>query len=119
MYVDAGSRYETEKNNGTAHFLEHMIFKARGAASPRGLWLRVHVSVLRTQGTKKRSQTALELEFENMGAHLNAYTSREQTAYHARVFSKDVPKVRAACPPARPARVAAGTAARSLAAGAP
>lgn len=34
----------------------------------------------------------LELEVENMGAHLNAYTSREQTVYYAKVFSKDIPK---------------------------
>ena len=27
MWIDTGSRYETEKNNGTAHFLEHMTFK--------------------------------------------------------------------------------------------
>ena len=47
-------RYETAANNGVAHFLEHMAFK----------------------GTSKRSQTDLELEVENLGAHLNAYTSR-------------------------------------------
>jgi len=34
----------------------------------------------------------LELEVENMGAHLNAYTSREQTVYYAKVFSQDIPK---------------------------
>jgi len=34
----------------------------------------------------------LELEVENMGAHLNAYTSREQTVYYAKCFSKDIPK---------------------------
>ena len=44
------------------------------------------------QGTAKRSQTDLELEVENMGAHLNAYTSREQTVYYAKCFSKDVDK---------------------------
>lgn len=38
----------------------------------------------------KRTQTALELEVENMGAHLNAYTSREQTVYYAKCFSKDL-----------------------------
>jgi len=70
LWIDAGSRYETESNNGVAHFLEHMAFK----------------------GTKKRSQTDLELEVENMGAHLNAYTSREQTVYYAKCFEKDVPK---------------------------
>lgn len=34
----------------------------------------------------------MELEIENMGGHLNAYTSREQTAYYAKVFSKDLPQ---------------------------
>jgi processing peptidase subunit beta len=68
LWIDAGSRFENEKNNGVAHFLEHMAFK----------------------GTKKRSQTDLELEVENMGAHLNAYTSREQTVYYAKCFSKDL-----------------------------
>ena len=70
LWIDAGSRFENEKNNGVAHFLEHMAFK----------------------GTKKRSQTDLELEVENMGAHLNAYTSREQTVYYAKCFSKDLGK---------------------------
>lgn len=44
------------------------------------------------QGTAKRSQTDLELEIENMGAHLNAYTSREQTVFYAKCLSQDVPK---------------------------
>lgn len=44
------------------------------------------------QGTRKRSQLDLELEIENMGAHLNAYTSREQTVYYAKAFSKDLPQ---------------------------
>ncbi|KAI1287390.1 Mitochondrial-processing peptidase subunit beta [Halotydeus destructor] len=70
VWIDAGSRYEHEKNNGVAHFLEHMAFK----------------------GTSKRTQTELELEVENLGAHLNAYTSREQTVYYAKCLSKDLPK---------------------------
>lgn len=70
VWIDAGSRYETDKNNGAAHFLEHMAFK----------------------GTKNRTQKQLEVEIENMGGHLNAYTSREQTVYYAKVFKSDVPK---------------------------
>ncbi|TFK24390.1 hypothetical protein FA15DRAFT_641140 [Coprinopsis marcescibilis] len=70
VWIDAGSRAETDKTNGTAHFLEHMAFK----------------------GTGKRSQHSLELEVENLGAHLNAYTSREQTVYYAKSFRKDVPQ---------------------------
>jgi processing peptidase subunit beta len=69
VWIDAGSRFETAETNGTAHFLEHMIFK----------------------GTKKRNLRQLEEEIENMGGHLNAYTSREQTTYYAKVLKKDVP----------------------------
>ncbi|BGP01588.1 Mitochondrial-processing peptidase subunit beta [Rhodotorula toruloides] len=70
VWIDAGSRAETDKTSGTAHFLEHMAFK----------------------GTGKRSQHQLELEVENLGAHLNAYTSREQTVYYAKSFASDVNK---------------------------
>lgn len=69
LLINSGSRFETEETNGVAHFLEHMAFK----------------------GTQKRSQTQLELEIENMGAHLNAYTSREQTVYYAKSLTKDIP----------------------------
>ncbi len=70
VWIDAGSRYEDATTNGTAHFLEHMAFK----------------------GTKTRTAASLEEEIENMGGHLNAYTSREQTTYYAKVFKQDVPK---------------------------
>src|SRR5437870_3914247 len=43
------------------------------------------------QGTKSRSQTDLEVQIENMGAHLNAYTSREQTVYYAKALKSDIP----------------------------
>ena len=46
------------------------------------------------KGTKKRTQHQLELEVENMGAHLNAYTSREQTVYYAKSFTSDLDKGR-------------------------
>lgn len=70
VFLDSGSRFENAKNNGTAHFLEHLAFK----------------------GTPKRSRVDLELRIENMGAHLNAYTSREMTTYFAQVFRKDIPE---------------------------
>jgi processing peptidase subunit beta len=44
------------------------------------------------KGTKNRTQKQLEVEIENMGGHLNAYTSREQTVYYAKVFKNDVPR---------------------------
>jgi processing peptidase subunit beta len=41
---------------------------------------------------QKRSVKELEVEVENMGGQLNAYTGREQTAYYAKVLGKDVGK---------------------------
>lgn len=42
------------------------------------------------KGTGRRTARELEEEIENMGGHLNAYTSREQTTYYAKVLDKDV-----------------------------
>ena len=70
VWIDTGSRYESDATNGVAHFLEHMSFK----------------------GTAKRNTRQLEMEVENMGGHLNAYTSREQTVYYAKVLKQDVPR---------------------------
>eukprot|EP00812_Abedinium_dasypus_P010429 NODE_404_length_1595_cov_285.521429.p1 GENE.NODE_404_length_1595_cov_285.521429~~NODE_404_length_1595_cov_285.521429.p1 ORF type:complete len:404 (-),score=116.82 NODE_404_length_1595_cov_285.521429:367-1533(-) len=42
------------------------------------------------KGTRRRSRLRLETEIENMGGHLNAYTSREQTAYYAKCFKDDL-----------------------------
>uniref|UniRef100_A0A9J2PXA9 Peptidase M16 N-terminal domain-containing protein n=1 Tax=Ascaris lumbricoides TaxID=6252 RepID=A0A9J2PXA9_ASCLU len=71
VWIDAGSRFETEENNGVANFFEHMIYK----------------------GTMKRAQSQLEKELESIGARLNSYTSREHTAIYAQCLSKDVEKV--------------------------
>ena len=60
--------------------------------SSLSLSLSLSLSISLFKGTKKRSQLDLELEIENMGAHLNAYTSREQTVYYAKAFSKDLPR---------------------------
>ncbi len=45
-----------------------------------------------SQGTARRTQQQLEVEVENIGGHLNAYTSREQTVFYAKVFKQDVPQ---------------------------
>mmetsp|Transcript_23789 Transcript_23789/g.45233 ORF Transcript_23789/g.45233 Transcript_23789/m.45233 type:complete len:498 (-) Transcript_23789:1668-3161(-) len=71
VWIDAGSRFENAANNGTAHFLEHMAFK----------------------GTSARTKNHLEVEVENMGGHLNAYTSREQTTYYGKVLKQDAPRM--------------------------
>eukprot|EP01133_Synstelium_polycarpum_P016698 gene16698-19851_t len=70
VWVDSGSVYETDKNNGVAHFLEHMIFK----------------------GTERRpSPNYIETEVENMGGSLNAFTSREHSAYYMKVLKENIP----------------------------
>src|SRR6202161_681453 len=68
LWVDVGTRHEPAKVNGVAHFLEHMAFK----------------------GTRRRSALAIAEEIEAVGGHLNAYTSRESTAYYAKVLKEDV-----------------------------
>ncbi|HEV7264332.1 MAG TPA: pitrilysin family protein [Falsiroseomonas sp.] len=66
-YVDAGARHETAPENGVSHFLEHMAFK----------------------GTAKRDAAAIAREIENVGGHINAYTSRENTAFYCKVLKED------------------------------
>src|SRR5262249_40544711 len=45
------------------------------------------------KGTERRSAREIAEEVEAVGAYLNAYTSREQTAFHARALKADVPLV--------------------------
>jgi predicted Zn-dependent peptidase len=61
VWVDVGTRHEPAAINGVAHLLEHMAFK----------------------GTERRSALDIAAEIEAVGGHLNAYTSREHTAYYA------------------------------------
>lgn len=69
LWIGAGARHETASQNGIAHFLEHMAFK----------------------GTARRSALQIAEEIEDVGGYINAYTSREMTAYYARVLRPDVP----------------------------
>ena len=66
VIVKVGSRYESEEESGVSHFLEHMAFK----------------------GTKNRTATDIAIEFDTIGGHFNAYTSRENTVYYAKVLSQ-------------------------------
>ncbi len=68
VWVNAGTRHETADINGVSHLLEHMAFK----------------------GTERRSARGIAEEIEAVGGHLNAYTSREHTAYYAKVLKEDV-----------------------------
>ena len=69
IWVGAGGRHERLEQNGIAHFLEHMAFK----------------------GTKKRNSLQIAEAIEDVGGYINAYTSREMTAYYVRVLEPDVP----------------------------
>ncbi|MEM9786286.1 MAG: pitrilysin family protein [Pseudomonadota bacterium] len=68
IWVQAGGRHERVEQNGIAHFLEHMAFK----------------------GTTTRSALQIAEAIEDVGGYINAYTSREMTAYYARVLEDDV-----------------------------
>src|ERR1700743_2711283 len=69
IWVNTGSRNERPSEMGVSHMLEHMAFK----------------------GTATRSARAIAEEIEAVGGILNAYTGREQTAFHARILKEDVP----------------------------
>lgn len=66
IIVKVGSRFESEQESGISHFLEHMAFK----------------------GTNDRSATQIAIEFDSIGGHFNAYTSREQTVYYTKVLTE-------------------------------
>src|SRR5512135_2601601 len=68
VWVDVGTRHEPASINGVAHLLEHMAFK----------------------GTARRTALDIAAEIEAVGGHVNAYTSREHTAYYAKVLKADV-----------------------------
>jgi predicted Zn-dependent peptidase len=68
VWVGTGSRDETRAQMGLSHMLEHMAFK----------------------GTANRTARQIAEEIEAVGGYLNAYTSREQTAFHARILKPDV-----------------------------
>ncbi len=61
FFVQTGARDETADVSGVSHFLEHMMFK----------------------GTAKRTAEDVNREFDEMGAHYNAFTSEENTVYYA------------------------------------
>lgn len=68
VWVDIGTRHEPAALNGVAHLLEHMAFK----------------------GTVRRSALDIATEIEAVGGQVNAYTSREHTAYYAKMLKGDV-----------------------------
>ncbi len=68
VWIGVGARNENLIHNGTAHMVEHMLFK----------------------GTKKRDALQIVEEIENVGGHMNAYTARELTSYHIHLLKDDL-----------------------------
>ncbi|MEJ2219926.1 MAG: pitrilysin family protein [Desulfobacterales bacterium] len=64
VWVNVGARDENPAESGLSHFIEHMIFK----------------------GTRQRSAYQIAKEFDAIGGHTNAFTSMENTCYHAKVM---------------------------------
>ncbi len=71
VWIDVGSRDEHDLNSGSAHFVEHMLFK----------------------GTSNLSAQQISREFDVLGGAANAFTSRENTCLHATVLDSNLPKV--------------------------
>lgn len=70
IWVGAGSRFERAEEGGSAHFIEHMLFK----------------------GTETRTAAQLAEEADALGGQLNAYTTRDNTCFYTRVLDTHLPR---------------------------
>ena len=70
VWLDAGSRHEAVIDGGMTHFIEHMVFK----------------------GTDRFSARQLACEIDGLGGHLDAFTSKETTAFTAKVLDEHWPR---------------------------
>jgi predicted Zn-dependent peptidase len=64
IWVENGSRYESNEQAGISHFLEHLFFK----------------------GTQRRTAAQIAEEIDAVGGVVNAFTSKEYTCYYAKVL---------------------------------
>ena len=71
VFIGTGSRHERAEENGAAHFLEHMAFKA----------------------TEHRTADRLAQDIDTLGGQVNAYTTKEHTCFHARCLDSHLPRV--------------------------
>jgi predicted Zn-dependent peptidase len=69
IWVETGSRHETDAQNGISHFIEHLLFK----------------------GTERRSAAQIAEEMDAVGGVINAFTSKEHTCYYAKVLDENLP----------------------------
>ncbi len=70
LTIGAGTRYEGSYPAGTAHFVEHTLFR----------------------GTSRRSASAISSYLDRLGGELNAYTTKEEIVLHATVLKEDLRK---------------------------
>lgn len=70
IFVKCGSAYESEKEGGLSHFVEHMVFK----------------------GTKTRSYFDIAKEIDVLGGIINAFTSKEYTCFYVKVLNDYIEK---------------------------
>ena len=68
IWVNVGSNNEDEETNGLSHFIEHMLFK----------------------GTKNRKANEIAEEIDNLGAQMNAFTSKECTSFYVKVLEENI-----------------------------
>lgn len=68
VWVASGSRYETEKTNGISHFIEHIVFK----------------------GSKTRNAFEIAEAMDEIGASVNAYTTKEYTFFYVRALDYQI-----------------------------
>ncbi len=71
IWLNLGSRDEQDNESGLTHFIEHMLFK----------------------GTEKRSAREIAKELDAVGGMSNAFTSKENTCFHAKVLDTHLPLV--------------------------
>lgn len=69
LWIGAGSQYETREQAGMSHYIEHMVFK----------------------GTKTRSARDIAEQMDEVGGHLNAFTSKECTCFYAKTVDEHLP----------------------------
>ena len=69
IWVESGSRHESDAQNGLSHFIEHLLFK----------------------GTERRSAAQIAEEMDAVGGVINAFTSKEHTCYYAKVLDENLP----------------------------
>lgn len=68
VWINVGARYETEREGGISHFLEHLLFK----------------------GTRRRSAEDIKEAIEGRGGAMNGFTSEEFTCYLVKVLKRDI-----------------------------